>query len=91
MHAALRALEAAGALGRHRMAGSGPLVSVLIPTFNAGRFVTTTIRSALRQTLADFEVIVLDDGSTDDTVERVRAFRDSRLRLIQHPHSGAAF
>ncbi len=73
------------------MAGSIPLVSVLIPTFNAGRFVTTTIRSALRQTLEDFEILVLDDGSTDDTVERVRAIRDSRLRLTQHEHSGAPF
>jgi glycosyltransferase involved in cell wall biosynthesis len=71
------------------MAASGPLVSVLIPTFNAGRFVTTTIASALRQTLENFELIVLDDGSTDDTVERVRAFRDARLRLTQHAHSGA--
>ena len=73
------------------MAGSVPLVSVLIPTFNAGQFVTPAVRSALRQTLEDFEIIVLDDGSTHHTVERVRALRDSRLRLTQHEHRGAPF
>jgi glycosyltransferase involved in cell wall biosynthesis len=71
------------------MAGSGPLVSVLVPAFNAGRFIATTLTSALRQTLEDFEVIVLDDGSTDDTVEQVRAFRDPRLRLTERAHRGA--
>lgn len=70
------------------MAGDSPLVSVLIPTFNASRFVTATIESALRQTLKDLEVLVLDDGSTDDTVDRVKAFGDPRLRLSQYAHCG---
>lgn len=66
-----------------------PAVSVIIPTYNAGRFIHSTIESALRQTLDDFEIVVVDDGSTDDTLARVRSFRDRRLRIIEQPHRGA--
>jgi glycosyltransferase involved in cell wall biosynthesis len=66
-----------------------PLVSVVIPTYNGGRFINATIESALRQTLDDFEVVVVDDGSTDDTLARVRSFRDHRMRLIEQRHRGA--
>jgi len=71
------------------MPGDTPLVSVLITTLNSTRFIDATIASALRQTLTDFEVLVLDDGSTDDTVERVRTVRDPRVRVWQYPHRGA--
>jgi glycosyltransferase involved in cell wall biosynthesis len=71
------------------MANNIPLVSVIIPTFNAGRFVNATIESALRQTLANLEVIVGDDGSTDDTVGRVKSVRDARVRMFEFPHRGA--
>lgn len=71
------------------MAGETPLVSVIIPTFNAGRFVNATIDSALRQTVENIEVLVLDDGSTDDTVTRVKSFRDPRLRICEYTHRGA--
>jgi len=66
-----------------------PLVSVLITTLNSSRFINTTLESALGQTLTDLEVLVLDDGSTDDTVERVGRVRDARIRLWQYPHRGA--
>jgi glycosyltransferase involved in cell wall biosynthesis len=71
------------------MAGDTPLVSVLITTLNSARFIDATLESALRQTLTDFEVLVLDDGSTDDTVERVRRVRDPRVRAWEYPHRGA--
>jgi len=71
------------------MPGDTPLVSVLITTLNSTRFIDATIASALRQTLTDFEVLVLDDGSTDDTVERVRTVRDPRVRVWQFSHRGA--
>jgi glycosyltransferase involved in cell wall biosynthesis len=66
-----------------------PLASVIVPTYNAGRFVNATIESALRQTLTDIEVIAVDDGSTDDTVARLRGFQDRRLRIIRQPNQGA--
>ena len=71
------------------MASDLPLVTVVIPTYNGGRFISATIESVRRQTLDDFEIVVVDDGSTDDTLARVRSFRDGRLRVIEQPHRGA--
>ncbi len=64
------------------IAGS-PLVSIGVATFNASRHVEAALRSALAQTVADIEVIVVDDASSDDTVARVDAImqRDPRVRL----------
>lgn len=60
-----------------------PLVSVVIPTYNRAYLVGRAIKSVLAQTLGDFEVIVVDDGSTDNTVEVVQAFQDPQIRLLQ--------
>ncbi|HET7313109.1 glycosyltransferase family A protein [Salinisphaera sp.] len=61
-----------------------PRVSVLIPAFNAGRYIGEAIESVLAQSWTDFELIVVDDGSSDDTaaVCAARARADSRVRLI---------
>jgi glycosyltransferase involved in cell wall biosynthesis len=64
-------------------------VSVIIPAHNAEAYIEETIRSALAQTHADLEIIVVDDGSTDRTAERVRAFGD-RLVLRVQPNAGVA-
>jgi len=71
------------------MGADSPLVTVLIPTFNSSRFIGATLDSALRQTLDAFEILVLDDGSSDDTAARVQAVRDPRVRLSRHSHRGA--
>ena len=55
-----------------------PRVSVIIPTYNYGHFVTQTIDSVLQQTYRDFEIIVVDDGSTDDTAERLQSYIDRK-------------
>ncbi len=59
-----------------------PLVSVITPCYNAARHIEAAIDSVLGQTLGDLEMIVIDDGSTDDSPARVaaRATRDPRLR-----------
>lgn len=59
-----------------------PKVSVVLPVYNVAPYIQNTIESILRQTFQDFELLVLDDCSTDSTVELVRAFTDLRLKLI---------
>lgn len=59
-----------------------PLVSVVIPSYNGGLFIAQAIRSALDQTLSDFEIIVVDDASTDDTLEVVGRLADERVRVL---------
>lgn len=65
-------------------------VSVVIPVFNGGSLVGDAIRSALGQTLAPAEVIVVDDGSTDDTAEVVRAFPTVRHMRVRNGGAGRA-
>lgn len=67
-----------------------PLFSVVIPAYNASAFVAECIESVLAQTDPDFEVIVVDDGSTDNTSKIVTSFTDSRLTLIQRTNGGLA-
>jgi glycosyltransferase involved in cell wall biosynthesis len=68
-----------------------PPVSVVIPAYNRAATIGAAIESVLRQTWADFELVVVDDGSTDGTLEAARAVSDPRLRVIAAPHNlGAA-
>lgn len=53
-----------------------PLVSVIIPMYNAEKFIPQTLESLLGQTMTNFEVIVVDDCSTDDSVEVVESFKE---------------
>jgi glycosyltransferase involved in cell wall biosynthesis len=66
---------------------SSPLVSVVIPTYNYGRFIGETVESALAQTYRPVETIVVDDGSTDDTRERLAVY-GSRVRYIYQQNRG---
>jgi glycosyltransferase involved in cell wall biosynthesis len=59
-----------------------PLVSICIPTFNAARWVPDCLESALAQTYVRLEVLIVDDASTDETVELVRSIDDERIRLL---------
>ena len=64
-----------------------PLVSVIMPAYNAQRFIREAIDSVIAQTHADWELLVLDDGSSDDTCAVVEdmAAKDERIRLIKNP------
>lgn len=71
---------------------SGPLVSVVVPAFNAERYLARTLTSASAQTHPDLEIVVVDDGSTDRTAEIVRAAAaaDPRIRLVRQSNAGVA-
>jgi len=64
---------------------AGPLVSICVPAYNAERWLAEAIESALAQTVADLELVVCDDASTDATVEIARSYSDPRLRVESNP------
>ena len=61
-------------------------VTVIIPTYNRAKRVCRAISSVLDQTYTDFEIIVIDDTSTDDTIDKLRKFGD-RIKIIRHPEN----
>jgi glycosyltransferase involved in cell wall biosynthesis len=65
-----------------------PLVSIGIPCYNAAQWIAASVQSALDQTWADTEVIVVDDGSTDGTLDVLRKF-GAAIRVEQASHGGA--
>lgn len=66
-----------------------PFFSVVVPVYNRARLVTLAIRSVLGQTEQDFEIVVIDDGSTDRLKKAVDAFADDRIRYVRKPNGGA--
>jgi len=69
---------------------AAPKFSVIVPTFNRAALVLEAVQSVLVQSYANFELIVVDDGSTDDTVERLRRIGDRRLSVVTVPHGGVS-
>jgi glycosyltransferase involved in cell wall biosynthesis len=69
----------------HGRGGQTPLVSVIIPTYNRAHMIARSLESALAQTLRDYEIIVVDDGSTDSTRDFLRESYGDRIRYIGHP------
>ena len=68
---------------------TSPAISVLMPTRNGSRYVAEAIRSILAQDFDDFELLISDDGSTDDTLSIIESFSDPRLSVIcQNPRPG---
>ena len=63
------------------------LVSIITAAYNAGKTIDTTIRSVLAQTYGDFELIVINDCSKDDTADRVHSYSDSRIVLLENEHN----
>lgn len=73
-----------------RGVGSKPLVSILIPAFNAQEWIADTLRSAIAQTWERKEIIVVDDGSTDQTLTIARQFEGHSVRVVTQKNQGAA-
>jgi glycosyltransferase involved in cell wall biosynthesis len=71
-------------------AASGPAVSVLLCICNAERFLSATISSVIAQSYSDFELIAVDDGSTDGSAKIVESYHDPRIRFIRQKRQGAA-
>jgi glycosyltransferase involved in cell wall biosynthesis len=67
-----------------------PKVTVVIPTYNSGHFLGDSIQSVLTQTFQDFEIIIVDDGSTDNTKEVVQSFTDLRLGYVYQENEGVS-
>lgn len=72
--------------------GESSLVSVIIPAYNAARYLDDTLRSAVAQSHSHIEIVIVDDGSTDSTLSIAKdwAERDTRVRVISQPQRGVA-
>lgn len=67
-----------------------PFFSVIIPLYNKEAYIAATIRSVLDQTFQSFEILIVDDGSTDKSKEIVQLFRDSRIKVSTKENGGAS-
>lgn len=67
-----------------------PVISVIMPVYNADRYVARALESVLDQTFRDFEFLIIDDGSTDRSLEILRSYesKDQRIRLVSRPNTG---
>src|SRR5262245_48081752 len=70
--------------------GGGPIISVVMPLYNREKTIARAIDSVLAQSFVDFELIVVDDGSTDRSVDVVAGIVDPRLRLVRVPANRGA-
>ena len=68
---------------------SDPLVSVIIPMYNASRYIQETIQSVLDQTWSNIEIVVVDDGSTDNSYELVSQIKSDKVKVFQQTNQGA--
>lgn len=70
-----------------RKEGTLPRVSVCVPTYNSSKSIVRCIESVLAQSFADFECLVVDNASTDDTLIKLAQFDDARLRVVRNPEN----
>jgi glycosyltransferase involved in cell wall biosynthesis len=69
---------------------NNPKVTVLMPAYNAGKYIGEAIASVLEQSFTDFELLIINDGSTDDTEKIIRSFHDPRIVLISQQNKGVS-
>ncbi|MBZ8182199.1 glycosyltransferase [Oscillatoria salina] len=67
-----------------------PIISVIVPAFNAEKTIQETINSVINQTFSNFELIIINDGSQDSTLEILESIKDPRIKIFSYPNAGAA-
>jgi glycosyltransferase involved in cell wall biosynthesis len=67
-----------------------PLISVIIPVYNGEKTIKETIEAVLNQTFSDFELIVINDGSQDSTLDIVSSIQEARIKVFSYPNAGQA-
>lgn len=67
-----------------------PKITVLMPAYNAGKYIREAIDSVLQQTFTDFELLIVNDGSTDNTAEVIQSFNDPRIVMIYQDNKGVS-
>ncbi|SVE64889.1 uncharacterized protein METZ01_LOCUS517743, partial [marine metagenome] len=60
------------------------MVTVLMPVYNGSKYLTDTIESILNQTFTDFEFLIIDDASKDNSVNKIKPYNDPRIRLVEN-------
>ena len=68
-----------------------PTISVLLPVYNGGELLKLSVESVFAQTLGDFEFVICDDGSSDDSVAYIESLRDPRVRFLRNPRNRGLF
>lgn len=67
------------------------LISVIIPMYNASRFIKQCVKSILKQTYKNFELLIINDGSTDNSLDICRRFNDQRIKIINQKNTGCEY
>ena len=72
------------------MRNNDPKITVLMPAYNADRYIGEAIASVLKQSFSDFELLIINDGSTDNTLKIINSFHDERIVVISQENKGIA-
>lgn len=66
------------------------MLTIVIPLYNKGQSVKRSICSVLNQSFSNFEIVIVDDGSTDNSVEVVKSFKDDRIKIVRQANAGVS-
>ena len=66
-------------------------ISVIVPIYNASKFLDKCLKSLINQTYKDLEIILINDGSTDNSLEICQSFEDERIKFIDEENKGVSF
>jgi glycosyltransferase involved in cell wall biosynthesis len=70
------------------MSSNSPLISVILPCFNAEKYIEESVRSILNQSYSNIELLIIDDGSTDSSLQIIQTIKDTRIKLVSQSNAG---